>query len=161
MMLNNIDTYYRYIRETKSTRNKIADLEQQTEQEQRQTVELNQRLHSFNVKLLSEQTQFANAQLAERAFSWSELLDRLERVLPDDVRIKTIAPQFQKNGLVHIELSCDGKAPDSYLRTLGRLIGSPYFADAFPRNAAAVEARGYTFIIGVEYKPSVARVVEK
>jgi hypothetical protein len=29
MMLNNIETYYRYIRDTKSTRAKIAEVEQQ------------------------------------------------------------------------------------------------------------------------------------
>ena len=82
-------------------------------------------------------------------------------MLPDDVRIRNIAPQFQKNGLVHLELACDSKTADAYLRTLTRLISSPYFADAFPRNVTAVESGGFTFVIGVEYKPSIARVVEK
>ena len=161
LMLNNVETYYRYVNETQTTRGKIAQLDAEAEGEKRRGSAADAQLKGVDLVSLDSETKFINAQLAERAFSWSELLDRLERVLPDDVRIKTIAPQFQKNGLVHIELSCDGKAPDSYLRTLGRLIGSPYFADAFPRNAAAVEAGGYTFIIGVEYKPSVARVVEK
>ena len=134
MMLNNIDTYYRYIRDTKSTRNKITDLESQTQQEQRQTAELTQRLRGFNVRLLSEQTQFANARLAERAFSWSELLDRLERVLPDDVRLESIAPNFSKDGYVHLVLAAVGKNSESMVHMLDRLKPQEFLTGHRPRN---------------------------
>ena len=94
MLLNNIETGYRYARDTRTTREKIAAIEQQTSVEEDRTAQAQQRTRSFNVKVLSDQAQFVNARLAERAFSWSELLDRLERVLPDDVRIESISPSF-------------------------------------------------------------------
>jgi Tfp pilus assembly protein PilN len=159
MMLNNIDTYYRYIRETKSTRNKISDLERQTEQEQRQTADLNQRLRAFNVKLLSEQTQFVNARLAERAFSWSELLDRLERVLPDDVRLESIAPNFGKDGYVHLTLAAVGKNSESMVHMLDRLNHDPRFSNPFP-TAEDRNDTGYRFGIGVDYRPLVTRILQ-
>ena len=163
LMLNNVETYFRYVSETQTTRSKIASLDNETDGEKRRAAGADAQLKGIDLITLDSETKFINAQLAERAFSWSELLDRLERVLPDDVRIRTISPQFQKNGLVHFELACDAKAPDSYLRTLTRLINSPYFSDAFPRNVMAIEGAGsgYTFVIGVDYKPSVARVVER
>ena len=161
LMLNNVETYYRYVNETQTTRAKIAQLDSEAQSEQHRAQGADAQLHGVDLVSLDTETKFINAQLAERAFSWSELLDRLERVLPDDVRIRNIAPQFQKNGLVHLELACDSKTADAYLRTLTRLISSPYFADAFPRNVTAVESGGFTFVIGVEYKPSIARVVEK
>lgn len=161
LMLNNIETYYRYVNETQTTRGKIAQLDSETEAEKRAAAAADAQLKNVDLVSLDSETKFINAQLAERAFSWSELLDRLERVLPDDVRIKSITPQFQKSGLVHLELSCEGKAADAYLRTLNRLIASSYFADPFPRNATAVDANTYNFAIGVEYKPSIARVVER
>jgi len=159
LMLNNIDTYYRYIRDTKSTRNKIADLERQTEQEQRQTAELTQRLRGFNVRLLSEQTQFANARLAERAFSWSELLDRLERILPDDVRLESIAPNFSKDGYVHLMLAAVGKNSASMVHMLDRLNHDPRFSNAFPTSEDRGDT-GYRFGIGVDYRPSVTRMLQ-
>src|SRR5439155_20883365 len=100
MMLNNVDTYYRYIRDTKTTRGKKADVELQTATEQRRTEELTQRLRGVNVRLLSDQTQFVNARLAERAFSWSELLDKLEQRIPNDLRIDSNSPPSHKDGLV-------------------------------------------------------------
>lgn len=159
LMLNNIETYYRYIRETKTTRAKIAQIERQTEMEESHAAEINQRLRGVNIKLLSDQAQFVNARLAERAFSWSELLDRLERVLPDDVRIESVAPSFSKDGLVHLTLLAVGKTSDGMVRTLDRLNRDPHFARAFPTTEDHTDT-GYRFGIGVDYKPSIARVME-
>lgn len=166
LMLNNVETYYRYVSETQTTRAKIASLDNETQAEKNRGAAADAQLKGIDLVTLDSETKFINAQLAERAFSWSELLDRLERVLPDDVRIKNISPQFGKTGLVHLELSCDAKTPDAYVKTLSRLIANPSFADAFPRNVTTVEAPGgapggYSFVIGVDYKPSIARVVNQ
>ena len=159
MMLNNIETYYRYIRETKATRAKIADLEHQIELEQDATQQATQRLRGVNVKLLADQTQFVNARLAERAFSWSELLDRLERVLPDDVRIESISPSFSKDGVVHLTLTALGKNSQSPETTLRRLFQDPRFINAFPSSQDHVN-EGYRFSLVVDYLPSIKRSVE-
>ncbi len=159
LMLNNVETGYRYARETKTTRAKIADIERQTEAEQHQTAEARQRLRGVNIKLLAEQTQFVNARLAERAFSWSELLDRLERVLPDDVRIESVTPSFSKDGMVHLALLAVGKNGQSMVRTLDRLNRESRFTNAFPTAEEHMD-NGYRFGIGVDYRPSIARVVE-
>jgi len=161
LMLNNVETYYRYVIETKSTRAKIAQLDADADAEKRRAAAADAQLRNVDLVSLDAETKFINAQLAERAFSWSELLDRLERVLPDDARIKNITPTFSKAGLVHLELTFDGKAGDTYLRTLNSLIADPHFANPFPHNVAALDPTTFAFAIGVEYKPSVARVVEK
>ena len=77
LMLQNIDTYYRYVSETKSTRTKIAELEAEAAKEQRLAIVTDERMRSLDVASLATQTRFINSQIAERAFSWSELLDRL------------------------------------------------------------------------------------
>lgn len=159
LMLNNAETGYRYLRDTKSTRAQIDSVERQAALEEQRTRDLDQRLRAVNVKLLAAETQFANARLAERAFSWSELLDRLERVLPDDVRIESVAPSFARNGLVHLTLAAYGKNGDSMVRTLDRLNHDDHFAGPFPNSEEHTDA-GYRFGIGVDYRPSVARVVQ-
>jgi len=159
MLLNNIETGYRYARDTRTTRDKIAGIETQTEAENHRAADATQRLRSVNVKGLAEQAQFVNARLAERAFSWSELLDRMERVLPDDVRIQSISPSFAKDGLVHLSLQAVAKNDQGMVRTLDRLNTDPRFANAFPSSESKT-GDGYQFGIAVDYHPSIARAVE-
>lgn len=155
----NVSTYLRYKTDTRQTTAAIATLEHQIDEERRLTDAANARVGSIDIKLLAARTAFANVQLAERAFSWSELLDRLEHVLPDDVRIEGVAPTFDKTGLVHLTLLCHGKGSDSMLRTITSFGRDPNFANAFP----TIEERGekeLRFSIGVDYRPAIARILE-
>ena len=155
-----IDTVLRYRQETTSTRTKIAQLQRQTEEEQRRADAANQRIRSIDIRRLGSQASFANARLAERAFSWSELLDRLERVLPDDVRITSVSPGFDKNGLIHLTLVCEGKQGDSMVRTMTRLYSdSAHFSNPFPQMEDHAGDL-WRFNITVDYRPSIARPIE-
>ena len=159
LALNNVDTFLRYRTETKTTRANIAKLEQQVAEEHSKSEVLAQRLRGVDVKLLVSQTEFANAQLAERAFSWSELLDRLEKVLPNDVRIQSVSPTFDKDGLVHLAMTCIAKTGEGLTATINRFNGDQHFANAFPTSETAMGSE-FHFTLGVDYRPSVARRVE-
>ena len=161
LMLQNIDTYYRYVSETKSTRAKIAQFEADAAKEQRVAQSIDERLRSLDVAQLNQQTQFVNAQLAERAFSWSELLDRLERVMPGDVRITSIQPSFGKTGLVHLEIVCEAKTTEGLVATLNQFNRSAQFSRPFPHGENRQPSGTFQFAIGVDYKPTIARVVSK
>jgi Tfp pilus assembly protein PilN len=159
MALNNLDTWYRYQHDTKTTRDETAALERQAAVERTKLQTSQQRLHSINVALMTAQTQYVNSRLAERAFSWSELLDRLERVLPDDVRLISISPSFNKNGLVHLTLACVGKTGTSLVKTLDNFNRDEHFSRPFP-NSENETTTGFNFGIGVDYRPTIARMVE-
>jgi Tfp pilus assembly protein PilN len=156
----NVDTYLRYKTATKQTTATIARLDGQIAEEHHKTDEVNARIGKVDVKLLQARTAFANVQLAERAFSWSELLDRLEHVLPDDVRIEGVAPKFEKGGLVHLALNCHGKGTDSMVRTIGSFNRDSHFANAFPKVETREENKEFRFELDVDYRPAIARVVE-
>ena len=158
LMLNNIDTYYRYVRETETTRQEIATIESRIKQEQSRAEAARGQIAAIDLDRLAMQTRFINAQLAERAFSWSELLDRLEQVMPRDVRITAIAPSFSDEGLVTLRLSCEAKTPDGMVATMERFQASSHFINPFP-SSDQVTAGGYRFELSVEYRPSIPRVV--
>jgi len=164
LALNNVDTLLRYRTETKTTRGDIAKLEEQIANEKARGQALTQRLRGVDLKLLASQAEFANTQLAERAFSWSELLDRLERVLPEDVRLQSVSPSFAKDGLVHLSMSCVAKTGDGLSATINRFNGDTHFANAFPNNETHNEAQTgggeYHITLGVDYRPTIARRVE-
>lgn len=161
LMLNNIDTYYRYVRETRTTRGEIARVEGQIEQERRRAEQTAAQMRGIDLVKLSRQTKFVNMQLAERAFSWSELLERLEEVVPSDVRILSIAPNFNENGMVTLALTGEAKAADGMTVLLTRLQRSPWFANPFPGSENVDPAGGYRFSMTVDYKPSIPRPVAK
>jgi Tfp pilus assembly protein PilN len=161
LMLNNIETYYRYVSETRNTRSKTAQLESEAAKQQRLAQAIDEKLRTINAAALDRQTRFINAQLAERAFSWSELLDRLERVTPNDVRITSIQPSFSPTGLVHLEISCEAKTTNGMVETIIRFNSARQFSNPFPHHEQQQEHGGYQFGLGVDYRPSIARVVLK
>ena len=160
LMLNNIDTYYRYVRETRTTREEIASIESQIALERRRADAAAAQTKGVDIVTLGRETKFINAQLAERAFSWSELLDRLEDVMPRDVRITSIAPSFSTNGLVHLNLQCEAKSSNGMLGTISRFQGNPHFMNPFPDNEANT-GTSFRFGLQADYRPSIPRVVSK
>ena len=152
LLLNNVDTYYRYIHATRDTRQKIADIERQTDAERQRADMVERRLRSLDLKMLDAQTKFVNAKLRERAFSWSVLLDELETVLPEDVRILAIAPTFRPTGVVGLTLNFESKASDGLIRTMNMMQADPQFASPFP-GSETNNAGVYVFDLNVEYFP--------
>jgi type IV pilus assembly protein PilN len=152
LMLNNVDTYLRYIRETKSTRAKIADIEAQGQRERQLADAAQNRIRNLDLARLDRQTNFINAKLAERAFSWSALLDELESVLANDVRLITISPTFGADGVVKLDMSFQSKSSDGMLTTIKRMQNDPQFKDPFPSVENQIEG-GYAFRLTAGYIP--------
>ena len=160
LMLNNIDTYYRYVRETETTRQEIATIESRIKQEQSRAEAARTQIAAIDLEQLATQTHFINAQLAERAFSWSELLDRLEEVVPLNVRIISIAPTFSDEGVVTLRLVCEAKSAEAMVATMDRFQASPHFANPFP-STDQVTPGGHRFDLAVNYRPSIPRMVSR
>ena len=152
LMLQNIDTYYRYVSETKSTRAKIAQLESEAAKEQRVAQSIDERMRSLDVTSLNQQTRFINAQLAELA--------PRERAL-GDVRITSIQPSFNLSGLVHLEIVCEGKTAEGLVETLNRFNRAPQFSNPFPHGESRQPNGSFQFGIGLDYRPTIARVVSR
>lgn len=153
LMLNNIETYYRYIRETESTRAKIAQIEEQARIEKQKEQTSKQRVASLDLAKLDLQTRFINAKLAERAFSWSRLLDELESILVDDVRLVSVSPDFSDQGPIQLQMAFEAKAGDGMIRTINRMNADPQFRDAFPSNETVRDDGTYAFTLSAQYLP--------
>ena len=153
LMLNNVDTYLRYVHETKATRAQIAQIEEQTRVEAQKEEQARARLKGLDLVRLDERTRFINAKLAERAFSWSRLLDDLESVLRDDVRLLSVSPGFGEDGEVRLGLNFQSKSADGMITTINRMNADPQFEDAFPTTESSDDAGIYSFDLSVRYLP--------
>ena len=153
LMLGNFGAYYDYVHDTRDTRTGIAKIERETSQERERADMVERRLAALDLRLLDDQTRFVNAKLRERSFSWSVLLDRLESILPNDVRIMSVAPAFAPDGSVTLALAFESKSGEGMLTTLGNLQKDPRFAKPFPHSERTVQSGLYVFDIGVQYFP--------
>lgn len=161
LMLNNIETYYRYVHETKATRAEIARVEEQARLEKQKQESARSRLQGLDLSRLDDQTRFINAKLAERAFSWSRLLDELESILADDVRLLSVTPAFDETtGIIRLDLSFQAKSADGMITTINRMNLDPQFADAFPSSETQDE-NGYQFVLSAKYKPETGGGVQQ
>jgi hypothetical protein len=159
LMLNNIDTYYRYIHETQNTRAGIAAVEAQTQQERQRAQAVQQRMSSLDLELLDAQAKFVNARLYERAFSWSALLDELESILTDDVRLISVTPTFTDKGPVQLSMQFESKVSDGLTTTINRMNNDPQFSNPFPTGDTALATGNFSFGLTAEYLPrAVGRI---
>ncbi|HEX8617388.1 MAG TPA: hypothetical protein VF911_07370 [Thermoanaerobaculia bacterium] len=153
LMLNNVETYYRYIHETRNTRAKIASVEAEAQRERENAAAVEERLKSIDVARLDAQTKFVNAKLSERAFSWSALLDQLETILADDVRLMSVTPSFSDEGAIELALNFESKSAEGMITTLNRMNADPHFQNAFPSTESATPEGQYHFTLAADYLP--------
>jgi len=64
-------------------------------------------ISGLNLKTLDSKSSFANGLILSRLFSWSTLFDRMEDLIPPDVKIRSIRPSISPTG---IEIQIDGLA---------------------------------------------------
>jgi Tfp pilus assembly protein PilN len=90
----------------------------------------------------------------QRAFSWTTLLASLEDVLPDGVRLVSIAPML-KDGRVTLDITAVARQFEDRHLMLRALDESPEFEDVFLRTAGETEG-GEEFTYSTRYLPGEA-----
>lgn len=159
LLVYNVQTAYQYFVNTEETRAEIDALNTATQVERHETEKITRMLGQVNTKRLGAEANYINARIADRAFSWSELIDRLERIFPADVRLVTLNPATDEKGRTHIELTCVSKTPAGMVNLLNRFIADPHFARATPRAEQEQEGQ-YGFTLGVDYLPAAVEVAK-
>jgi Tfp pilus assembly protein PilN len=153
LLAYNVVTGYEYLIETKQTRAEIASIENETAGERKLAAELDERIDLIDLRTLDRRSRFINAQIKERAFSFSQLLDDLERTLPHDVKLTDLNPVFDDQGGIRLALSCLARKRDGMTDLLNRLYEDPKFEKAFPRSERIETDGSFRFNIEVEYLP--------
>jgi Tfp pilus assembly protein PilN len=166
LTFNNVQTAYEYFANTETTRERIAVLEAELNREQQALAASERELAAVDVRRLNTQIAFINDQIAERAFSWSRMLDHLEAVLPRDVRVTRLSPAVDKDGNFTLRLVCAARNERGLITLLDRMTADPHFSRAFPQVEGAMEGGLQQFTLQVDYHPggssaqSDTRIVE-
>ena len=96
----------------------------------------------------------ANRLIDERIFSWTELLNRLESTLPDEVRIQAIRPSTDREGRLSVSLIVFGRRAEDIEEFVERLEAAGGFNHVYSRTETTNEQGLLEVVIEGRYVPS-------
>lgn len=152
LMIANAHAAYRYFVETEETRARIAEVRAEAAEAAVAADENEKRLADTNQRLVDARVEFVNSRIRERAFSWSQLLDHLERVLPDEVKISALQPNVPDEGPVRLQMNLVAKNQQGFVDTVENLFTDSYFDQPVPTSESSRDGLVY-FTLSVEYRP--------
>ncbi len=158
LLVNNVQAAWRYYVETEETRVAISEIQARTTAEMQESRRLEGRLETMDRTELMQRVDFVNKRIVERTFSWSQLIDHLERVLPNDVRLTTLRPSIDDEGPILLSMSCIAKDQDAYVETIRQITADPYFENPYPLSETS-EGGELKFTLRVTYRPDPAGMV--
>lgn len=154
LLVNNIRTAYRFFVNTRDTRVEIARVERATNTEKEKAEKIADEITRLDTRRLETRVEFVNEQIAERAFSWSGLLDNLEKVVPDDVRLVTLAPTVTADGPVTLNMTCISRTDGGLVEMIRALNADEHFSNPFPTSESLMEGGAHQFVLSVTYQVS-------
>jgi hypothetical protein len=117
-------------------------------------------LASYRVSTMAEESRGLARLVAERRFSWTTLLARLERTLPPLVGVVRLQPRFEKEGEVWLDMQLVAKSADLVVPTIAALSKDPGFAHVELRSEMTGEPGSpdpFQFTISSRYDPGARR----
>ncbi|HEY1249692.1 MAG TPA: PilN domain-containing protein [Thermoanaerobaculia bacterium] len=147
-----------YRRQVADTRNAIAQLEAREQKAEEKAQAARAALGSYQLSSLAEESRGLAKIAAERKFSWTSLLARLERTLPSDVGLTRLQPMFDLQGGSSLEMQLVARSRDGIVRTVDALSKSPEFGHVDLRMEMQPEALGgkdpIQFSLSCAYDPT-------
>jgi hypothetical protein len=172
LLLGNISLFWNYRQRSADKREQITRGEAEIAGQQAAAAKLRQQLDTFNLDGQNQQVDFLNRQIAERTFSWSDLLDRITERLPHDVRLNKLAPltgekadketQERSHGArrvtrasdqVSIEITGEARNDDQLLVFVQSLFRAPFADPDLIREERQDDGTTSKFEITVQYRP--------
>ena len=152
----NVRLYADFRKEVEGTRKQIEWLEGRQARAAASAEEARAALNRYKVSTLAVESRELMRLVRERQFSWIDLLARLERVLPPEVRLARLSPRFDEKGEVTLDLSLVGPSSASVVRTVAALSRSPAFESVDLRTETSPEMgvpEGHSFQLAIRYRP--------
>jgi Tfp pilus assembly protein PilN len=117
---------------TGETQVRVRQLEADIKSLKDENARISRSLGAMNFKDIRISSDLINGLIAQRTFSWSRILETLERVLPEDVRLTYLGTAPDKDGLIALQLSCMSSGRDGMIRAVEALQKDPAFARVVP-----------------------------
>lgn len=128
----NVTRVLRYSRSDTQLATQAARDEDRAADLRRQATTLRGTVDPKQIELASAEARQANELIDRRTFSWTELLNRFETTLPDDVRVAAMKPTVEKNGDVLLTVNVVARSFEDIEKFMNNLDGTGAFIDVHP-----------------------------
>ena len=156
LLVANLRIFARYRHDVADVHGEIAALETRQRAADEKARAAKAALASYRLSSLADESRELSRLAAERRFSWTQLLARLEKTLPGDVGVLRLAPLFDKEGQVVLELQLVARNRDAVVPTITALSKDPAFSAVELRTESSPEGATtdpYLFQISSRYAP--------
>jgi type IV pilus assembly protein PilN len=106
----------------------IADTNAMIADRDRIRTEAEKRLNLPENRTTRDQSQFLNELIERKAFSWTKVLENLEKIMPPRVHLISISPQLDEDNQVELKMSVAGDSRDRGVELAHRMEESRRFA---------------------------------
>jgi hypothetical protein len=167
----NVLLWVQYRHESTTLRGRLGETRAAIERKSKSVVDMDQQLRGLQLPAQNAQVEFLNARIAERTFPWSLLFERIAGILPDGVRLQSLAPVFDdrrtqprsqrkkeeaaprgpEDQVISLKIRGAAKTDDALYQLIDAFFASPAFAQ--PRLFQESTAAEVEFTVDVDYRP--------
>jgi type IV pilus assembly protein PilN len=123
---------YQYVRDhQKIAQVKFKECQARLDTLQKEEAIIRARLHQGSNAEFLDKITFLNLLIAQRTFSWTELLNDLESLLPANVQIASIRPRIAENQMT-IEIIANTRTNQDAIEFVANLENSGHFKNVHP-----------------------------
>lgn len=166
-----VRTVHAYLEGSRQSRAEIARLRAEIARFDVTGRAAEQKLARFDLSGMRAGAEEANELARLRAFSWSRFLTRLEKTLPNDVRVVTVSLSRESSGAsgtrvagaedtYEVSLSLVSRDPDGLPKLIRAFYASPWFDAPTPLSEAGGDlgdVEGRTFALDIVYRDREAK----
>lgn len=117
-------------RNSRQVENQIAERRQQIDKLQKEQLAAQSLLNLPENSGTRDQAQFLNNLFTRKAFSWTQVMADLERIMPPQVQVVSIRPELRTDGQLQFTLDVGTNRRDSAIELVRRMESSPRFREA-------------------------------
>ena len=111
-------------------RENIAQLQQQIAERDRERAQAQAFLDLAANRSTRDQSQFLNGLIRRKAFSWTRAFEELERVMPPNLHVMSLQPEFTEQGGMQLDMRVVGETRGAVIELVHRMEGSKHFQGA-------------------------------
>jgi type IV pilus assembly protein PilN len=124
-------------------RHAIANLQQQIAKRDQQRADAQAFLDLSVNHSTRDQSQFVNGLIQRKAFSWTRVFEDLEQVMPPNLHVVSLRPEFNEQNAMQLDMRVVGDNRSAAVDLVHRMEGSKHFQGAqLVQEGASSEAGG-------------------
>jgi len=110
-------------------RKKISDLRAQIAQREQEQATAEALLNRPENRVMREKSQYLNDLIVRKAFSWTQAIETLERLMPPKIHLVSIAPELNEDNQLAIKMVVAGDSSDRAFELVRKMEGSKHFRE--------------------------------